>query len=92
MGTRLKKAWTGNSPHRLERERLERAFAQEWQEQNETSHTLDYMLSDETNRCKSELVSDRDRFVACTFAQWLGSPVGQCFLAAVKKRAGRMKG
>lgn len=41
--------------------------------------TLDYMLAEIPNEPRGE-VTARDRVVAATVIQWLGSPVGRCFL------------
>jgi len=59
----------------------ERRFAEAWEKAN--SHavsidTIDYILSADNNRPVS--CSDRDREVAATVIQWLGSPCGQEFL------------
>jgi hypothetical protein len=55
------------------------AFAKKWNEQNQEKGILSYLL-DPQNRGSSAHVSDRDRMVAATVIQWLGSPVGQNFL------------
>lgn len=89
--TTLKKKWTGKWPGRLERETRERAFAMEWQRQNEMSRTLEYLLSDDRNHADPGAISDRDLIVANTIIQWLGSSVGQSFLVDVESRAKRMK-
>jgi hypothetical protein len=44
--------------------------------------TLDYLLAKNCNDPNGE-VTDRDREVAATVIQWLGSPVGQDFVAEV---------
>jgi hypothetical protein len=41
--------------------------------------TLDYLLAKDCNFPNGE-VTARDREVAATVIQWLGSSVGQCFL------------
>jgi len=58
----------------------ERRFADEWNRQNEVFRTLDYLLGDGLNPAEP---STRDRLVAATVIQWLGSPVGACFLRDV---------
>ncbi len=75
----------GISLNRINSNPLEHRFAVAWEELNtdEVGHlngrgTLDYMLSP-TNRPDGE-VAERDRVVAATVIQWLGSPVGQRFL------------
>ena len=70
----------GLSTHRFKQNPLEMKFALEWETMNANRNgTLDYMLAGKTNRPDGE-VTDRDRVVAATVIQWLGSPVGQCFL------------
>lgn len=75
----------GLSINRFKANPLEYEFALAWEAINtdEVGHlngrgTLDYMLSP-SNRPNGE-VTDRDRVVAATVIQWLGSPVGQSFL------------
>ena len=62
---------------------LEKRFAEKWDEMNSEFKygigTLDYILALNNNRPSGE-VSDRDRQVAASIIQWLGSPVGQNFL------------
>jgi len=60
----------GNNPE-------ERRFAAEWERQNRECLTLEYLLGDDNSRAEP---TDRERQVAATVVQWLGSPVGQCFL------------
>jgi len=56
-------------------------FALFWDETNKFSKTLDYLLSDsKDNKINLDSVSERDRQVAATVIQWLGSPVGNLFL------------
>ena len=49
---------------------------------------LDYLLAEDSNYPKGE-VTERDRKVAATVIQWLGSPVGQSFLSKLSKRTQR---
>jgi len=59
----------------------ERLFAKAWEKANNHNtacDTIDYILSPDNNRPVS--CSDRDREVAATVVQWLGTPVGQEFL------------
>lgn len=77
----------GLHQHRLSNDPLERAFAEEWEEQNTTfpgrKHgILDYLLSPDSFNEVIES-SERDREVAATVIQWLGSPVGNSFLCKV---------
>ena len=72
--------------HRFKSNPLEQLFAEAWEEMNLTPPggadgrgTLDYLLAENPNRPCGE-VTDRDRLVAATVIQWLGSPVGQSFL------------
>lgn len=58
------------------------AFAKKWREDNELGHTLEYLLSETPNE-RDGVVTDRDREVAATVIQWLGSTVGMCFLRDV---------
>jgi hypothetical protein len=84
MSVYVKKLYQGMSFNRTKREPLERALAIAWQESQERSHTLEYLLSGGANRRVD--VSDRDHLVAATIIQWLGSPVGQAFLEDAKKK------
>lgn len=78
----------GMSTHRWEQNPLEKKFAKEWDKLNTInrvgSNTLDYMLAKNNNHPEGE-VTKRDITVAATVIQWLGSPVGQCFLNEVLK-------
>lgn len=67
----------GRFASRLSREPLERKFAQTWQEANDHTKTLGYLMG---NGSETGHVSARDREVAATVIQWLGSTVGQAFL------------
>ncbi len=61
----------------------ERVLADKWLEINDGKHTetLARLLAEDPNaRNLSSLLSDRDKMVAATVIQWLGSPVGQGFL------------
>ncbi len=69
----------GVNAHRLPREPEEKRFAQAWEDQNEQGKTLAYIL-DGADQQHPPALSDRDRQVAATVVQWLGSHVGQCFL------------
>ena len=85
--TELKKKHQGLGVHRVQANALEAQFALAWQAQNITAGlagaaTVDYLLhtGDQAN---PQLCSDRDRIVANTVIQWLGSPVGQSFVQGV---------
>lgn len=61
---------------------MEKVFAEAWVEMNMVvsgNGLLDHILAEDPNKPKGE-VSQRDATVAATVIQWLGSPVGQCFL------------
>jgi hypothetical protein len=75
----------GKNQHRFKQNPLEKEFAEAWEEINnrEGSNILDYLMANKTNSPCSE-VSDKDRMVAATVVQWLGSPVGQSFLIQIQ--------
>jgi len=76
----------GKNTHRFKQNPLELKYAEMWENLNKNldGHgVLDYMLADDKNKPSGE-VSDRDREVAATVIQWLGSPVGQCFLDKIE--------
>jgi hypothetical protein len=65
---------------------MEEVYAKAWNLQNtaragtsEGRGTLDYLLAKDCNYPMGE-VTNRDREVAATVIQWLGSPVGQSFV------------
>lgn len=72
----------GISRHRLTDNPEEQRFADAWQEQNDTGRTLDWLL-DPLHSARTGYpphAEDREREVAATVVQWLGSSVGQGFL------------
>lgn len=70
----------GISSHRLKDNPQEKRFAVAWR--NICKSTLPYLLEERpAHRGYPPAVSDRDHVVAATIIQWLGSPVGQAFLA-----------
>lgn len=76
----------GKNIHRFKQNPLEQDFAEAWEEINTDSYgklngkcALDYLLAKNPNEPRGE-VTDRDRMVAATVIQWIGSPVGQSFL------------
>jgi len=75
----------GKNIHRLHDNPLEKKFAEAWKEMNRNGHrgTLEYLLAEDPNWPKDEVTS-RDRMVAATVIQWLGSNVGQYFLEQIK--------
>lgn len=76
--------FTGARPYRLESNPKERLFAEAWQKQNRLGRftMLEQLLSNDGGKTPAE-VSERDEMIAATIIQWLGSPVGQCFLRDV---------
>ncbi len=79
----------GRSQARFRNNPLERKFAKAWEQQNTTylgnlngRGTLDFMLAEKINHPAGE-VTPRDREVAATVIQWLGSSLGQSFLAEI---------
>ena len=85
---KIKKGWQGLHANRYSREPLERAYAAAWQKFCEGANSpgghpdhLDYLLS--TDQSHPVLTGTRDREVACTVIQWLGSTVGQQFVSDV---------
>ena len=76
----------GLHQHRFRDNPLERSFAKAWDKANKVDGfgrgTLDYLLAVDSNRPAGE-VTPRDRAVAATVIQWLGSPIGQGFVKDV---------
>lgn len=93
---KVKKAWRGLHANRYQREALERAYALAWQlhctEKISVSGNrpdmLDYLLATDQSHPVVARASDRDREVAATVIQWLGSPVGQGFVQGVLESCG----
>ncbi len=76
------KTYEGNSNFRLNDDNpREVSFARAWHYANARyTHTLEYLLGKPNEQA---VVSDRDRMVAATVIQWLGSNVGMSFLEDV---------
>lgn len=75
--------FNGAHVYRLKSNPKEQAFADAWQEQNKWKHSmLEQLLSADGGKTPAD-VSDRDEMIAATVIQWLGSPVGSCFLQDV---------
>ena len=76
----------GINSHRLNNNPLEKKCAEAWAELNSHNHsedsTLQYLLAEDPNHPDDE-VTYRDRVVAATVIQWLGSPVGESFVREV---------
>jgi hypothetical protein len=70
----------GKNVHRLSCEPLERKFHDEWKKHQEQNHTLEYILGDNN---EPAVVTDYEQMIVATVIQWLGSPVGQGFLANI---------
>jgi hypothetical protein len=81
----------GFSSHRYNREPLEKLFAECWQEENTQlavrNCTLDHLFSGNVDEHYVEIQSNENYKLAATLIQWLGSPVGQGFLAHVIEKA-----
>jgi len=76
----------GKSLHRLNDNPLEKAYHDAWVEENEGNlcrqiGILQWLLGDDNK--PSHDMTQRDALVAATVIQWLGSPVGQCFVNKV---------
>lgn len=72
----------GLHPYRMKENPEEQRFADAWEARNATlwdpgTVLLDALLSDGVTRVSA---TPREIEVAATVIQWLGSPVGQCFL------------
>jgi hypothetical protein len=81
---------------------LEKAFAEQWRNENKTFGVLDALmraadtvdqnvfspLGDSRPYQFADGVTQRDATVAASIIQWLGSNVGRCFLEEALKRAG----
>ena len=82
----------GRAQYRFKDNPMERRFAEIWERMNTDCAgrvngrgVLDFMLAEDPNRPSGE-VTDRDREVAATVIQWLGSSVGQGFLDEASNR------
>ena len=80
----------GRCQYRLNNNPNEKFFAEAWEKQNlnvsgrqDGTGVLDYLMAESPNEPMGE-ITDRDREVAATVIQWLGSPVGCDFLRDVK--------
>lgn len=63
--------------HRLVREPLEKIFLDEWLE-NFDNKNFEHVINGEA--------TERDKIIAQTIIQWLGSPVGQGFIESVMEK------
>lgn len=80
----------GFNSHRLKKSIYERAFAKVWAEYN-CDPSGEVQLVECLLAHKGEAVSDRDRQVAATIVQWLGSSVGMDFINEVFGKIRNMK-
>lgn len=83
---RVPKNWQGLHPYRYKSNPLERRFAIAYAEHNTVGSAnrsaLAYLLTEGDQRFPLE-PTERDRSIAATVIQWLGSPVGSSFLKNV---------
>lgn len=94
--SKVPKAWQGLHAHRYASDPMEEVFARAWAKFNGGSPVnpalptaLDTLLS--TDNRGHPPASDRDRLVACTIIQWLGSPVGQSWLDEILRSVDGVK-
>ena len=81
MNKILKTKNRGKNYKRIFKNPIERKFAKLWDDLNDVKDSKDIieaLLRDE--------VTDRDRMVAATVFQWLGSPVGQMVLIQLREQ------
>jgi len=72
----------GFRKYRFKDNPLEQRFAEEWVKLNKENKILLYLTSPNNDPAYSNLC-ERDKIVAGSVIQWLGSPVGQGFLQDV---------
>jgi hypothetical protein len=79
----------GRNRHRLASNPKEKVFARAWLEQQTESHTLQWLLcaSPDQNTQERDL-TQLEATCAATLMQWLGSPVGFCFLQDALRECG----
>lgn len=84
----------GLSTYRFADNPEERRFAEAWQRTNDQGRTLDHLLDPRKGEPfgSPPRAEDREREVAATIVQWLGSPVGQGFLRDLGYVRGEGKG
>lgn len=90
----MKKAQQGIHFDRVRTQDLERQFAETWDRKHREQDLVRHILNPpERNPLQPLAVSDRDRQVAATMMQWLGSEEGQAFLVLAmggkRPRSGR---
>jgi len=72
----------GINQHRLLDNPLEKAYAEAWDKINEQSDILAYIISESHDNTKC-YPTEREKELAATMIQWLGSPVGRNFVKGV---------
>jgi hypothetical protein len=76
----------GLHAYRLKDNPLEQKFAEAWDKENNRPYSatnlIDWLM-DPGDHSMPEEASERDKVVAATIIQWLGSPVGQSFVEGV---------
>jgi len=78
----------GKNTHRFKDNPLEERYAKAWESINtDRNSTIEYILARDINKPQQGEVSKRDREVAASVIQWLGSPVGNSFVREVLERS-----
>ena len=82
----------GLHQNRFSKNPLEKIFAEEWEKANGAhiagTPLLDYALAPNNQYPRES--TEREREVAATVIQWLGSDVGQAFLRDVKEKCDKI--
>lgn len=72
---------------RLPSNPAEAVFLKEWQDQQRVSHTLQWILCASPDGSQQEReLTQAEATCAATLMQWLGSPVGRCWLDETLKK------
>ena len=72
---------SGRSPHRLKSNPKERVFLESWQKEQKQNHELQWLLCASYDQNVQERdITQEEATCAATLMQWLGSPVGSCWL------------
>jgi hypothetical protein len=82
----VKKKFRGYHTHRFKNDPLEKQFALAWQNKNDRRQgqpygLMDYLFDPDNKGIPYPALTERDWEVSSTLIQWLGSQVGQFFLA-----------
>ena len=72
---------------RLKREPLEKTFVEQWELMNKDQGILKFILDRSHSNRGDYYPTETEQEVAVAIIQWLGSPVGQGFLACVNENA-----